>query len=74
MIDSARLLLIGVGNDFRRDDGAGRIVARKVKATAGIAVRVIEASGLNQASSLLCSVIPGLVPGIPGSAGTVLTG
>ena len=45
MSDSARIVVIGVGNDFRRDDGAGRIVARKVKDTAGKDVRVIEASG-----------------------------
>ena len=45
MSDSARIVVIGVGNDFRRDDGAGRIVARKVKATAGSEVRVMEASG-----------------------------
>jgi len=51
MSDSARIVVIGVGNDFRRDDGAGRIVARKVKDTAGKDVRVIEASGDGAARS-----------------------
>ncbi len=38
-------LVIGLGNDFRRDDGAGRIAARRVRELAGEAVRVIEESG-----------------------------
>jgi len=35
--------VIGVGNDFRRDDGAGREAARRLAQTDG--VRVMEASG-----------------------------
>jgi len=38
-------LVIGLGNDFRRDDGAGRVAARRVRELAGEAVRVIEESG-----------------------------
>ena len=38
-------LVIGLGNDFRRDDGAGRVCARRVQELAGDAVRVIEESG-----------------------------
>lgn len=38
-------LVIGLGNDFRRDDGAGRVAARRVRELAGDAVRVIEESG-----------------------------
>lgn len=38
-------LVIGIGNDFRRDDGAGRIAARRVREVAGDAIRVIEESG-----------------------------
>ncbi len=38
-------LVIGLGNDFRRDDGAGRLAARRVRELAGEAVRVIEESG-----------------------------
>jgi hydrogenase maturation protease len=41
----AAWLIIGIGNDFRRDDGAGRVVARLVAANAPSAVRVIEESG-----------------------------
>jgi hydrogenase maturation protease len=39
------LLVIGLGNDFRRDDGAGRVAARRVRELAADAVRVIEESG-----------------------------
>lgn len=38
-------LVIGIGNDFRHDDGAGRAVARRIRELAGAAVRVIEESG-----------------------------
>ena len=38
-------LVIGLGNDFRRDDGAGRVAARRVRELAGGAVRIIEESG-----------------------------
>jgi hydrogenase maturation protease len=38
-------LVIGLGNDFRRDDGAGRMAARRVREMAGEAVRVAEESG-----------------------------
>ena len=40
-----RPLVIGLGNDFRHDDGAGRIAARRVRELAGDIVRVIEESG-----------------------------
>lgn len=42
---SATPLVIGLGNNFRRDDGAGRIVARTLKAAAGEDFRVLEESG-----------------------------
>jgi hydrogenase maturation protease len=38
-------LVIGLGNDFRCDDGAGRIAARRVRELAGDAIHVIEESG-----------------------------
>jgi hydrogenase maturation protease len=38
-------LVIGVGNDYRGDDAAGRIVARRVQAIADDQIRVIEESG-----------------------------
>jgi hydrogenase maturation protease len=38
-------LAIGVGNDYRSDDAAGRIVARKVKAASPHGVRVVEEIG-----------------------------
>jgi hydrogenase maturation protease len=39
-----QILIIGLGNDYRGDDAAGRIVARRL-ATAGGNVRVLEESG-----------------------------
>jgi len=45
MSATAQILVIGVGNDFRRDDGAGRLAARRIKADAGEEIRVIEESG-----------------------------
>ena len=38
-------LVIGLGNDFRRDDGAGRVAARMIASAQADGVRVIEASG-----------------------------
>lgn len=45
MNDSAQTLIIGLGNEFRSDDGVGRVVARCLRdvALAGVAVR--EESG-----------------------------
>ncbi|HVB38238.1 MAG TPA: hydrogenase maturation protease, partial [Vicinamibacterales bacterium] len=39
------VLVIGVGNPLRGDDGVGREVARRVRAAAGPAVTVIEEEG-----------------------------
>jgi hydrogenase maturation protease len=39
------VLVIGVGNPFRRDDGVGRMVAGCVRARAGDSLRVLEESG-----------------------------
>jgi len=39
------MLIIGVGNPFRRDDGAGMAVASEVKAHAGGNVRVLIRTG-----------------------------
>lgn len=41
----AQTLVIGLGNDFRRDDGAGRVAARMIATAQADGVRVIEASG-----------------------------
>jgi hydrogenase maturation protease len=38
-------LVIGIGNEYRHDDGVGLIVARSVKAFARDRIPVIEASG-----------------------------
>jgi hydrogenase maturation protease len=40
-----QILVIGLGNDYRGDDAVGRIAARRLKATAGDDVRVVEESG-----------------------------
>lgn len=37
--------IIGIGNDFRRDDAAGLVVARALKARAPAGCEVLEASG-----------------------------
>ncbi|HEX6234050.1 MAG TPA: hydrogenase maturation protease [Jiangellaceae bacterium] len=39
------IVVIGVGNDFRRDDAAGLEVARRVRAAAPTGVRVLEHDG-----------------------------
>ena len=45
MIATTQTLVIGLGNDFRRDDGAGRVAARMIASAQVDGVRVIEASG-----------------------------
>jgi len=45
------VLVIGIGNEYARDDAAGLLVARKLKAQAGGAVAVLEHSG--EGASLL---------------------
>jgi hydrogenase maturation protease len=40
-----QILVIGLGNDYRRDDAVGRVGARRLKAIAGDNVRVVEESG-----------------------------
>lgn len=39
------IIVIGVGNDFRRDDAAGLEVARRVRAAAPAGVQVLEHDG-----------------------------
>ena len=39
------MLVIGIGNEFRQDDGVGIVVARQVKAAARPGVEVYERSG-----------------------------
>ena len=45
MSTAAQTLVVGLGNDFRRDDGAGRVAARMIASAQADGVRVIEASG-----------------------------
>lgn len=45
MSATTQTLVIGLGNDFRRDDGAGRVAARMIASAQVDGVRVIEASG-----------------------------
>lgn len=47
----ARVIVIGVGNDFRSDDGVGLLVARTLKAQAHGGLTVMEHSG--EAAGLL---------------------
>ena len=43
--DRGAVLVIGIGNEFRRDDGAGVAVARSIKALAPPGVEVYERCG-----------------------------
>ena len=45
MTTHLQALVIGLGNDYRGDDAVGHVVARRLKAIAGDAVRVLEESG-----------------------------
>lgn len=45
MRGTTQTLIIGLGNDFRRDDGAGRVAVRRIKVEVGEDLRVIEESG-----------------------------
>jgi hydrogenase maturation protease len=49
--DGARVLVIGVGNDFRGDDAVGLAVARRLEQQAMDGIAVIEAPG--EAASLI---------------------
>ena len=40
-----RPLVVGIGNDLRRDDAVGRTVARRLAPRVGSAVRVVESDG-----------------------------
>jgi hydrogenase maturation protease len=40
-----RALVIGLGNEYRRDDGVGLVVVRRLKGAAPAHVRVLEESG-----------------------------
>jgi hydrogenase maturation protease len=45
MIEDLRSLIIGIGNEYRRDDVVGLIVARRLKARAADHVSICEHSG-----------------------------
>lgn len=51
-------LLIGVGNDYRGDDGVGRLIVRKIAAMNLPGVQVAEASGEGTALMALWSSQP----------------
>lgn len=40
-----KTIVIGVGNEYRGDDGAGRLVARRLSGRVPVGVEVLEASG-----------------------------
>lgn len=44
-IQSATALVIGIGNEYRRDDGAGLIAARRIAAMNPPGTQVVEAGG-----------------------------
>jgi hydrogenase maturation protease len=39
------LLLIGIGNEYRRDDGVGLVIVRQLRSVVPIDVKVLELSG-----------------------------
>lgn len=41
----SKILLVGIGNDYRRDDAAGRIVARRLKTRTPPDVEILEETG-----------------------------
>lgn len=41
----ARVLIIGIGNEYRSDDAVGLIIARRLKAGTGARLAVLEQSG-----------------------------
>jgi hydrogenase maturation protease len=45
MTRDARPLVVGIGNDWRRDDGAGLAVARELRDESGARARVLEQDG-----------------------------
>jgi hydrogenase maturation protease len=45
MTTARQILVIGVGNDYRRDDAVGRVVARRLRSIKGENIRVVEESG-----------------------------
>jgi len=45
MTTGRQILVIGVGNDYRRDDAVGRVVARRLRSIKGENIRVVEESG-----------------------------
>ncbi len=45
MIEPCNHLVIGIGNEYRRDDAVGLIVARRLKARGGDGVSIVEHSG-----------------------------
>ena len=40
-----RIVIIGVGNEYRRDDGAGIVVARRLRTLFPAGVKIVEESG-----------------------------
>lgn len=44
-MDNSRTLIIGIGNEYRSDDAAGLIAARKIKINAPKGIEVIENNG-----------------------------
>ena len=45
MSRDGKVLVIGIGNDFRQDDGAGLVVARQLRSRAGGGIDVAEHDG-----------------------------
>ena len=50
---SGNTVVIGIGNDDRRDDGAGLEVARRLRAIVPESIRVLEESG--EAAALMAA-------------------
>ncbi len=44
-MNSPRILLIGVGNEFRQDDGVGLVILKKLQQQIPVGIKTLEASG-----------------------------
>ena len=48
---SGHVVVIGVGNEFRSDDGVGLVIARRIRERVPATVAVVEASGEGAATT-----------------------
>lgn len=81
------VLVIGIGNEFRSDDGAGILVVRRLRALLDTSVRIVEQSGEGAAliqawqgaawvilvDAVRSGAVPGTIHRLDASAGPIPT-